>query len=213
MWLFSSKYKICLNDGRNVKMTAKEILKNVSEDSKNGSEWFTSVQELVRICRFSKFPSDIGILIEAAILNRFSNIDNSILKYPNSILDVTFCYNSLINIKEYEDLRKKYIGSILLSIINYELDGKPRVLSCDNKNKCLDWYNLKLNDFVSNAKKINDLNEFYKIFNDEFESNFIDNGLYDKNERKSCDSSTNNASSWEKVLRNFDYYPDPDQIR
>jgi len=68
-----------------------------------------------------------------------------------------------------------------------------------------------MNDFVSNKRKIIDLSELYKIFNDEIEG-MIDEAeakhLFEDDEKKFFQND-----SWTKILKNYDYYPDPDQIR
>lgn len=213
MILFSHRYVVNFRNGRKKLKTALEILKLVEKDCKSDYNWFASSDELVRLCKLPGFPQDVATFIEAAVLNCYANIEYSVLEYPDSRENVTFCYDSLIEREQYIDLRKKYICSVLNSVIAYGLNDEPRIFPLGEtyNNMCCKWRESVMNDFVSNKRKIIDLSELYKIFNDEFEG-MIDEAeakhLFEDDEKKFFQND-----SWTKILKNYDYYPDPDQIR
>lgn len=219
MGLFENRYVVNFRNGRKKRMTAQQILYLVRRDSKSDYNWFASSEELVRICKLPDFPQDVAILIEAAILNCYSNIENSVrICSDDECRNVAYCYNSLIDYEEYEGLRKKYISAVLSCVINYGMNDEPRFFPFgETYNKmCSEWKNKVENDFVSSCKRISSLNMLYQVFSENFESMIKEaeeKGLFDKDEKEILDSPLNNISSWEKVLKNYDYYPDPDQIR
>ncbi len=188
MKLFAKKYTVNFKNGKQVDLTAKKLLKLVRMANEYSNYcWFASTDELVRICKLPDFPQDIAQLIEAAILKCFSNIQNSAFRYPDDVSNVVFCYNSLIGKIEYDDLRKKYICSILQSVIDYGLEDKHRFLHFGDtyKNMCQEWKNLMADDFVLKCKKIINLKKLFEIYNEDFEIMIQDaesKGLFDKDE-------------------------------
>lgn len=208
MDLFSNRYVVNFRNGKKKRKTALEILKLVEKDCKSDYNWFASSDELVKLCKLPNFPQDVATFIEAAILNCYANIEYSVLEDPDSRENVAFCYNSLIDSEEYNDLRKKYINSVLNSVIVYGLEYEPRIFPFGEtyNNMCYEWKKSVMNDFVSNKRKIIDLSELYKIFNSEFEG-MIDKAeekyLFDNDEKKFFETTS-------KVLKNF--YSNPNQI-
>lgn len=218
MGLFSNRYIVNYRDGRKKRKTAQGILELVRRDSKSDYNWFASSDELVRICKLPDFPQDVAILIEAAILNCYANIENSVRIYSDSNSQVAYCYNSLINYEEYESLRKKYISTVLRCVINYGLEDEPRLFPIGKTYEKMksEWKEKSVNSFVLSCKKIYDLDKLYQVFSDNFDGMICEaneKGLFDKDEREFFNSQLNNISSWTKVMKMNDYYPDPDQIR
>lgn len=218
MDLFNKRYVVSFRNGRRLRLTAKKILEFVKRDSKSDYNWFTSSDELVRICKIPDFPQDVAVLIEAAVLNCYANIENSVRMYPDSNDDVAYCYNSLIDYEEHEILRKKYISAVLHCVIKYGLEDEPRLFPVGKTYEKMrsEWSEKNANCFVSSRRKISDLNKLFQTFNEDFESMIHEadeKGLFDKDEHEFFNSSLNNISSWTKVLKMNDYYPDPDQIR
>ena len=219
MGLFEKKYTVFFRNGKRKNMTAKNILVYVEEASiQSNYNWFASSEELVRICKLPDFPQDVAVLIEAAILDCYSNIENSVRIYPDSNSNVVYCYNSLVDKEEYSDLIRKYISSVLHCVINYGMNDEPRFLPVGEtyKKMCSEWKNSIENEFVSSHKKISNLDLLYQVFSENFENMLNEaekKGLFDKDEKAILDVPLNNISSWKKVLKNHDYYPDPDQIR
>lgn len=219
MGLFSNRYVVNFRNGRKKRKTAQEILELVKRDSKSDYNWFASSDELVRICKLPDFPHDVAILIEAAILNCYANIENSVrICSDDECSNVAYCYNSLIDYEEYEGLRKKYISAVLCCVINYGLGDEPRLFPIGKTYEKMrfEWKEKNVNSFVSSRKKISDLDKLFQIFNEDFEimiREADEKGLFDKDEQEIFNSSLNNILSWTKILEMNDYEPDPDQIR
>lgn len=205
-------FKVNFRNGIEIKLPAKIILILVKIDSRRDYDWFASASELVRICKLSDFPQDVAILIEAAILNCYANIENSVQMYPEENYNVTFCYNSLIEKTDYAKLRKKYISSILDSIIKYgiSIDLKKRHFGKTYEDMCVDWKSRKLH-FVYSEQRINDLRQLCQSFSDDF-ANIIQEAEQ-RNAFAEDEERERNLASFKRILRNYDYCPDPDQIR
>lgn len=219
MHLFNKRYAVNFRSGRRRRLAAQNILELVKRDSKSDYNWFASSEELVRICKLLDFPQDVAILIEAAILNCYANIENSVrICSDDECCNVAYCYNSLIDYEEYESLRKKYISAVLSCVINYGLGDEPRLFPIGKTYEKMrfEWKEKNVNSFVSSRKKISDLDKLFQIFNEDFESMIREadeKGVFDKDEQEFFNSQLNNISSWTKILKMNDYYPDPDQIR
>lgn len=209
MSLFSHRYLVNFRNGRKKRKTALEILKLVKRDYKSDYNWFASSDELVRICKLSDFPQDVAILIEAAVLNCYSNIENSAQMYPEENPNVTFCYNSLIENDEYDKLREKYVCSILDGIIKFGMTKnlKFRHFGKTYIEMCSEWKSRISKHFVSSKSVIVDLRQLCQSFSDDFDSIIHDaevRGLFSEEKK---------FISWMRILQNYDYEPDPEQIR
>lgn len=209
MELFGQRYIVNFRNGRQKRITAQQILRFVRRDSKSDYDWFASSEELVRICNLPEFPQDVAILIEAVILNCYANIENSAQRYPEENPNVTFCYNSLIENEEYDKLREKYIRSILDGVIRFGMtnDLKIRHMGKTYIKMCSEWKSKTSNHFVSGKSMIVDLRELRQSFNDDF-----DNVVHDA-EVRGLFSDEKEIISWMRILQNYDYEPDPEQIR
>lgn len=218
MGLFENRYVVNFRNGRKKRMTAQQVLNLVRSDSKSDYDWFAASDELVRICKLANFPQDVAILIEAAILNCFANIERTGKMYPDDIQNVVFCYNSLIGIDDYNDLRCKYILSVLHNVIEYGLNDEPRFLHFGSTyiDMCNSWKDSRCFVFVSSGREIINYDQLYKEFNSDFERIIAveeKKGTFAADEKQIVDNISSSAVWVKKLSETSDYYPDPDQIR
>ncbi|MBQ9298543.1 MAG: hypothetical protein IJ223_05930 [Clostridia bacterium] len=129
--------------------TATELYERVIKDCQTKFNWFTSAEELVRVCETTGFPIEYATEIKAAILNCFANGQfqkenwGFACIYSGKDLKALYhCYNSLpVTDKPLFDIKKKYLFALIkdVSDTHYPIPIHPN--SHVYTEVCENWIN------------------------------------------------------------------------
>lgn len=154
MSFFEKRYYLKFKGKRHY-LTAKQIYKNVLEDSNLEDNLITSVTELIRVCDRPNFPKEYSQNIKVIILNCFANLEikkQYHYKIKSTCRDaVYYCYNSLDDDDEkVNNAKEKYLAAIINSVtlFFYQI---PIHEGPTYSRICKEWKEEKLNEYSSKS--------------------------------------------------------------
>lgn len=194
MSFFKTRYVVTGYYGEIYRMTAKQLYKQVIEDSKSDYNWIAPARELVKVCKKPGFPEEYAVAIKIAILDCFVSVEGRANcggdRYrinPEDQEAVQYCYNSLYGIEAEEAVlaRERYLTEMIRTASYIQVVDPLYHPGPTFTKLCKDWRKAKFEEYIS-KENIN-FEQEVKTLRSNFSENIKEaeaNGNFEEDDKK-----------------------------